>query len=69
MEAWQLALIAWYGLSLLVGLVGAGIEAAKRPPAEPAAIAIIAEEPTHARPDETWAFTIPEPGEAWMVRP
>ena len=67
MEAWQLALLAWYGLNLLVGLVGAGVEVAKRSPVEPAAI--LAEEPMIERPLEIWAFTMPEPGEAWMVRP
>ena len=66
MEAWQLALLAWYGLNLLFGLVGAGLGAAKRPPAEPAAV--IAEAPEPAQPQEAWVFTMTEPGDAWMVR-
>ncbi len=67
MEAWKLALLAWYGLNLLVGLVGAGIEAAKRSPADPPAL--ITEEVMIERPQETWAFTLPEPDAHWMVRP
>lgn len=66
MDAFQLAWVAYHGLLLLIGLVAAGIEVAKRPAAEPAAI--VYEEREASRPDETWRFTIPEPGEHWMVR-
>jgi len=67
MEAWKLALLAYYGLGLLITLITAGVEAAKRPASESAAI--IAEETMIERPQETWAFTLPEPDEHWMVRP
>lgn len=67
MEAWKLALLAYYGLGLLITLITAGVEAAKRPAAEP--VALVAEEPMIERPQEAWAFTMPEPGDAWMARP
>ena len=66
MDAWQLAWIAYHGLLLLIGLVAAGVEVAKRPAAEPADI--VYEERQAPRPDETWQFTIPESGDAWMAR-
>ncbi len=66
MEAWKLALFAWYGLNLLAGLVGAGIEAARRSRAGPATLAT--EEVMIERPQETWVFSIPDLDDHWAVR-
>jgi len=68
MDTAQLAWVAFNGLLLLISLVVAGVQAAKRPPADPAPTAIHAEQPAPSRPDETWQFTLPEGNEHWMVR-
>lgn len=68
MEAWQLALLAWEGLKLLVVLGGAAGDMTK--PADPATVCyqeVVAEGPAFCPRDIT-GFTLPDPADHWMVR-
>lgn len=69
MEAWQLALLAWYGLNLLIGLVAGGVALAK--PAEAAKMCyqqLAPEGGPAVCPRDFTAFTMPEPDDHFMVR-